>query len=101
MLFSYLLKNLMIRSLLAALLLLTSLAPAGAARQHRSHRATLAFKRSHPCPATGRKAGSCPGFVIDHIRPLRCGGADDPRNMQWQTVVDAKAKDRWERNCSL
>jgi hypothetical protein len=31
-----------IRSLLAALLLLTSLAPAGAARQHRSHRATLA-----------------------------------------------------------
>jgi len=24
-------------------------------------------------------------------------GADDPSNMQWQTVADAKAKDKWER----
>lgn len=32
----------------------------------------------------------------DHIKPLKRGGADDPSNMQWQTVEDAKAKDRWE-----
>jgi hypothetical protein len=38
-----------------------------------------------------------PGYVIDHIRPLACGGADDPSNMQWQTVEAAKAKDRTER----
>jgi len=38
-----------------------------------------------------------PGYVIDHIRPLACGGADDPSNMQWQTVEAAKAKDRVER----
>ena len=38
-----------------------------------------------------------PGYVIDHIRPLACGGTDDPSNMQWQTIADAKAKDRVER----
>lgn len=38
-----------------------------------------------------------PGYVVDHIRPLACGGADTPANMQWQTVEAAKAKDAWER----
>jgi hypothetical protein len=40
-----------------------------------------------------------PGYVVDHIVPLECGGADTPANMQWQTVAEAKAKDRTERNC--
>jgi hypothetical protein len=34
--------------------------------------------------------------VIDHIKPLKRGGADDPSNMQWQTTVAAKAKDKIE-----
>jgi hypothetical protein len=34
--------------------------------------------------------------VIDHVTPLACGGADVPSNMQWQTIEEAKAKDRWE-----
>lgn len=38
-----------------------------------------------------------PGYVVDHIRPLACGGADTPANMQWQTVAEAKVKDKWER----
>jgi hypothetical protein len=39
--------------------------------------------------------------VIDHIEPLACGGADSPANMQWQTVAEAKQKDKWERQgCS-
>lgn len=38
-----------------------------------------------------------PGYVIDHVVPLACGGADAPSNMQWQTVADAKAKDKVER----
>lgn len=29
--------------------------------------------------------------------PLFTQGADSPSNMQWQTVVDAKTKDRAER----
>ena len=36
------------------------------------------------------------GYVVDHIKPLKEGGADDPSNMQWQTKADAKAKDKAE-----
>jgi hypothetical protein len=34
--------------------------------------------------------------VVDHVRALKHGGADDVSNMQWQTRAAAKAKDRWE-----
>jgi hypothetical protein len=37
-----------------------------------------------------------PGYVIDHVVPLKRGGCDVPENMQWQTIEDAKTKDRWE-----
>lgn len=37
------------------------------------------------------------GYVVDHIVPLACGGADAVSNMQWQTIADGKAKDKWER----
>lgn len=65
----------------------------------RSGAAKNAFKREHPCPSNGNASGSCPGYVIDHVSPLECGGADDPSNMQWQTVADGKAKDKTERYC--
>lgn len=65
-------------------------------RIKRSARAKDAFKHSHPCPSTGRSSGACPGYVIDHVHALKHGGADDPSNMQWQTVEQAKEKDRWE-----
>ena len=68
-------------------------------RIKRSEAAKDAFKRQQPCPSTGRRSGACPGYVIDHVKPLECGGADDPSNMQWQTVADGKAKDKTERNC--
>ncbi len=35
--------------------------------------------------------------MIDQIVPIACYGADAPSNMQWQTVGDAKAKDKWKR----
>jgi hypothetical protein len=54
------------------------------------------FRRENPCPATGKTTGACPGYVIDHIVPLKRGGADNPENMQWQTKAEASAKDRWE-----
>ena len=54
------------------------------------------FQMSHPCPATGKTTGVCPGYVIDHVVPLKRGGADAPTNMQWQTVKAAKAKDKVE-----
>ncbi len=64
----------------------------------RSVEAKDTFKRQHPCPSTGRSAGACPGYVIDHVRPLCRGGADSPSNMQWQTVAAGKAKDKTECN---
>jgi hypothetical protein len=66
-------------------------------RIHRSSAARYHFRREHPCPATGKTRGACPGYVIDHIRPLTCGGADAPDNMQWQSRQAAREKDRWER----
>jgi NADPH:quinone reductase-like Zn-dependent oxidoreductase len=36
------------------------------------------------------------GWVKDHIVPLACGGPDAVSNLQWQTIRDAKAKDKWE-----
>lgn len=63
----------------------------------RSQSAKVQFKLQNPCPASGATKGPCKGYVIDHIKPLACGGADTPENMQWQTVADAKEKDKWER----
>ena len=62
-------------------------------RIQRSSTARAAFMKQTGYPK-GRK-----GYVVDHIIPLECGGADVPSNMQWQTVQEAKIKDRTERNC--
>ena len=64
---------------------------------HRSQAARHAFVKTNPCPATVKAKLPCPGYTIDHVEPLCAGGADDPSNMQWQTVEGAKAKDRIER----
>jgi len=62
----------------------------------RSKAALRAFIKVQACPATGEHRFPCPGYVVDHIKALACGGADSSENMQWQTREDAKAKDRWE-----
>jgi hypothetical protein len=59
----------------------------------RSASARNEFMRQSGYPK-GRK-----GYVVDHIVPLECGGADVPSNMQWQTVAEAQIKGRTERNC--
>jgi hypothetical protein len=56
----------------------------------RSQSAKQEFKQQ-----TGFPKGR-PGYVIDHIIPLKRGGCDDPCNMQWQTKEEAKEKDKWE-----
>jgi hypothetical protein len=62
----------------------------------RSEKAKADFKKQHPCPATGKSSGACPGYVIDHRQALKHGGKDEPSNMQWQTRAEAKAKDKIE-----
>lgn len=67
---------------------------------HRSPEVRRQFMHLHPCPSTHKKYGACPGFVVDHVVPLACGGPDRTSNMQWQTIAEGKAKDKIERkNC--
>lgn len=77
----------------AALLLSVS----AEAKQYRSAKAKAEFKQQNPCPANGNRKGSCPGYVVDHIKPLCAGGVDASANMQWQTIEEGKRKDKLER----
>jgi hypothetical protein len=62
----------------------------------RDPRQRAAFQHGHPCPSTHKTSGGCPGYVVDHVVPLKRGGTDAPANMQWQTVQAGKAKDKVE-----
>src|SRR5258708_5889125 len=70
-------------------------------RIKRSAAAKHDFEHEHPCPSTGKTSGRCPGYIVDHVKPLECGGADAPSIMQWQTVAAGKTKDKTERDCRL
>src|ERR1043166_3833407 len=58
---------------------------------HRSSKARHDFMKQ-----TGHPKG-WKGHIIDHVIPLCAGGADTPANLQWQTVDEAKKKDRIEK----
>lgn len=67
---------------------------------YRSSTVRAVFMRNHPCPVTGKPSGSCPGWEVDHVIPLACGGCDAVSNMQW-LPIDLKhrkaGKDGFER----
>ncbi len=73
------------------------LSSGASAKIHRDHKAVEAFKAANHCPSTGKPRGVCPGWIVDHVKPLCAGGVDHKSNMQWQTVADAKVKDKEER----
>jgi hypothetical protein len=58
-----------------------------------------AFRKAHPCPATGASTGPCPGWVVDHQIPLCLTGpqGDALFNLHWQASQTAKEKDRLEK----
>jgi hypothetical protein len=69
---------------------------------HRDMVEVAKFKRIHPCPSNGNRAGACPGWAIDHVISLAVGGCDKVFNMQWlpdqiKSCSDPACKDRWER----
>jgi 5-methylcytosine-specific restriction endonuclease McrA len=73
-----------------------------AGKTERSAAVLAAFREKYPCPATGKSSGSCPGWAIDHVIPLACGGVDAVYNLQWlpNTIKSAKgsdSKDHFER----
>lgn len=63
-----------------------------AAPHNRSPAQKDAFRKNSPCPSTGSTTGACPGYEVDHVNPLACGGADSPGNMQWLTKDDNRHK---------
>lgn len=68
----------------------------------RSNKVLSAFKKIHPCPATGLTTGSCTGWSIDHVISLDCGGIDAVYNLQWlpldiKSCAGIHCKDRFER----
>ena len=68
----------------------------------RSREVLQYFRNIYPCPATGLTTGACPGWAIDHVIPLACGGCDNIENMQWlktsiKSCKGRECKDRWER----
>ena len=68
----------------------------------RSSAVLAAFQRQHPCPATGSTKGACPGWQLNHVVPLACGGCDAVWNLDWmpvetKTCAQPWCRDRWER----
>lgn len=68
---------------------------AGVKRDSRGHIARSSKAKAEFMKQTGHPHGR-PGYVVDHIVPLKRGGSDTPNNMQWQTKGEAKAKDKTE-----
>jgi hypothetical protein len=96
-------------SVLAMLMLTLCLSPpAFADPLPRSAAEVMAFKRENPCPATGLRRGACPGWDVDHIRPLCMGGPETKENMQWlskeghrfKTRVDVRECRKWKKMAS-
>lgn len=84
------------RAAIAVALAIASLPADGRGDTSRSSAVTAAFQRAYPCPSTGQRSGPCPGWIKDHAVPLCAKGPDTVLNLQWQTVADARAKDRDE-----
>jgi hypothetical protein len=79
------------RGLAVALSLLLAF-PVMAQPVQRSKAEVRAFRAENPCPATSRRSGACPGWAVDHIRPLCAGGEDKGSNMQWIEATDHRFK---------
>ena len=57
-----------------------------------------AYKKIHPCPSTGLYGpGACPGWALNHDKPLACGGRDAVSNLSYMRNDAKKIVDSYER----
>jgi hypothetical protein len=85
-------KNILLYSLASlGLLVIIAITVDDSEASCRSQGVKRKFDRINGFP-NGRK-----GYIVDHICALECGGLDLPINMQYQTLLESKIKDRWER----
>jgi hypothetical protein len=63
----------------------------------RSKTAIKRFREIYACPSTLLKTGECPGWAINHDKPLACGGCDSIENMSWMRNDAKKIVDGYER----
>jgi len=66
-------------------------------RIQRNTAARRAFQREKPCPAIGQATGACPGYVVDHIVPLKRGGTDEPGICSGRRQRRRKRRTVWSR----
>ena len=64
---------------------------------HRRSAVIAVYRHEHPCPVTGKITGACPGWAINHVVPLACGGCDAVSNMMWMRNDVKKIVDGYER----
>lgn len=57
-----------------------------------------AFQRIHPCPETGKTTGACPGWALNHVIPLACGGCDSVANLDWMPDEIKSCREPWCRD---
>ena len=67
---------------------------------YRSHTVMSAYRKAHPCPATGLYKGACPGWALNHSVPLACGGCDAVSNLMWMRNDAKLIVDSYERKIS-
>ena len=57
-----------------------------------------AYKNLYPCPSTGMYGlGACPGWSLNHDKPLACGGRDAVSNLSYMRNDAKKIVDSYER----
>jgi hypothetical protein len=70
--------------------------PSGSAFRDLEVQMRLAYASQHPCPATGKVGGSCPGYVVYYLPPSKLGEARAPWQLAWMTEAEAAAaREEW------
>lgn len=65
--------------------------PSGSGYRDLEARMRLDYAAQHPCPATGRIGGACPGYVVYYLAPSQRPRGRAPWQLAWMTEAEAAA----------